>query len=157
MYSRLLMLKQISIHAPLRERHTAIPLVASTQVFQSTLPCGSDIIPVFMAVSCRYFNPRSLAGATFPQLEKLFVSVISIHAPLRERLADPQLPSSCRKFQSTLPCGSDYTPTVEYHGYVFQSTLPCGSDQNPLARGLYVLDFNPRSLAGATVFPYFGD
>ena len=54
--------------------------------FQSTLPCGSDggrSLPECSLTS--YFNPRSLAGATF-QASNIFACLtISIHAPLRER------------------------------------------------------------------------
>ena len=57
-----------------------------TELFQSTLPRGSDSTfwtTVFVVI---YFNPRSLAGATgiiksHPSQDK-----ISIHAPSRERL-----------------------------------------------------------------------
>ena len=55
---------EISIHAPLRERPlsdcTSLPLV----LFQSTLPCGSDL--------------------RLPEIWPFNV-IISIHAPLRER------------------------------------------------------------------------
>ncbi len=56
--------KNISIHAPLRERRTAVS-----------------------ACACRvnYFNPRSLTGATAISKRRLMVLFISIHAPLRER------------------------------------------------------------------------
>ena len=54
----------ISIHAPLRERLSALAGHWSAKQFQSTLPCGSD-------------------GSTGTAGLSLF---ISIHAPLRERL-----------------------------------------------------------------------
>ena len=53
------------------------------------------------------FNPRSLAGATFANLSFLFKTIISIHAPLRERPFGIVYSSKIRPFQSTLPCGSD--------------------------------------------------
>ena len=34
-------------------------------LFQSTLPRGSDILVIVFGASASYFNPRSLAGATF--------------------------------------------------------------------------------------------
>ena len=100
-----------------------------------------------------YFNPRSLAGATenaivyidgIKQFQStlprgsdkgafepfLWLDPISIHAPSRER---PVLPSGL------------------VFGNLFQSTLPRGSDydiQNAILSGT---NFNPRSLAGATV------
>ena len=76
-------------------------------IFQSTLPCGSD-----------------LANA-----DELLTSAISIHAPLRERLAIQIIIEIMAAFQSTLPCGSDIvSDTVVKYLLEFQSTLPCGSD-----------------------------
>ena len=118
--------------------------------FQSTLPRGSDRACVkqsaveaisihapsrerrqllFVMQLWRYFNPRSLAGATVNIHHAAMRAKISIHAPSRER---------------------------PYQGYnrltdpLFQSTLPRGSDAK-FANGLILQwDFNPRSLAGAT-------
>ena len=56
----------ISIHAPLRERRNIINGNDIVDIFQSTLPCGSDYLG-FKSLYIRhliYFNPRSLAGAT---------------------------------------------------------------------------------------------
>ena len=41
------------------------------------------------------------------------------------------------------------------HCTVFQSTLPRGSDQVTLRRSIVGTDFNPRSLAGATIPDYY--
>ena len=41
------------------------------KVFQSTLPRGSDILPMSWTDCKRYFNPRSLAGATLAHLERM--------------------------------------------------------------------------------------
>ena len=57
-------------------------------------------------------------------------SLISIHAPLRERL---------NLIRFTLIV------------VLFQSTLPYGSDLSPCEIGRLASDFNPRSLTGATV------
>ena len=122
----------------------------------------------------RYFNPRSLAGAT-KNLEKFKISSkfqstlpcgsdavplhtlnaprISIHAPLRERLKWSKRLPKPRPFQSTLPCGSDRWVPAE------QQILLCISIHAPLRERLVMLvlviivliNFNPRSLAGATV------
>ena len=102
------------------------------------------------AIRLLYFNPRSLAGATLAPLivtkPNLFQStlpcgsdgqhidnerkrLISIHAPLRERLI-------MRIFLLCI--------------LVFQSTLPCGSDYNKVSFFNHLKNFNPRSLAGAT-------
>ena len=126
-------MRNISIHAPLRERLSELEYAVTAAVFQSTLPCGSDIsislainfdvlfqstLPCgsdvlysLFAQMSKNFNPRSLAGAT--DLNRLLQILIT-----------------------------------------FQSTLPCGSDQ-PDALVSVALDyFNPRSLAGATVLLY---
>ena len=55
-------------------------------IFQSTLPCGSDLISNVNKSNLIYFNPRSLAGATYDKLYDAINHDISIHAPLRERL-----------------------------------------------------------------------
>ena len=81
--------------------------------FQSTLPCGSDYLIVTgqgdtKSISIhaplrerqrrpadsllrRYFNPRSLAGATYNYQHRYQWAMISIHAPLRERLQISQV------------------------------------------------------------------
>ena len=128
-----------------------IILSVPSLLFQSTLPYGSDIHRIITSNGmknfnprsltgathdciCRYetyqyFNPRSLTGATFmvsyfsysslisihaPLRERLSVSYrslkfidISIHAPLRERLCPANLWNMLKIFQSTLPYGSD--------------------------------------------------
>ena len=101
--------------------------------FQSTLPCGSDYKTEKNIYAENYFNPRSLAGATqrFFDLGYIFF-----------------------RFQSTLPCGSDQFRTTFFLVCVkFQSTLPCGSDYRRQSYGRYRAHFNPRSLAGATIYP----
>ena len=121
--------RQISIHAPLRERRLG----------------NSQLLVV------RNFNPRSLTGATLIS-SLLFGDVaISIHAPLRERLlaelqAFGQLPISIHAPLRERPksTNSQRCPAK------FQSTLPYGSD--PRKDNYYWLckNFNPRSLTGAT-------
>ena len=57
----------------------------SLSLFQSTLPRGSDLPSGLHQRYGRYFNPRSLAGATISfSIEPVMVG-ISIHAPSRER------------------------------------------------------------------------
>ena len=119
----------ISIHAPSRERRLFSVRAAHTLGFQSTLPRGSDHIPLPALAALVDFNPRSLAGATLPPLAPLTVSLISIHAPSRERHVFQTFSDFVAVFQSTLPRGSDIIIRV----------------QNKLRH-----NFNPRSLAGAT-------
>ena len=130
MIYNIVMVDEISIHAPLRER------------------------------------PFSIKKNTF-------FAVISIHAPLRERPAAPLSIIKILPFQSTLPYGSDWERAYKVMKYAkFQSTLPYGSDsllssgvqlpslfQSTLPYGsdTFVVklfnnhvNFNPRSLTGAT-------
>ena len=141
----------ISIHAPLRERRRFCVSYICSQIFQSTLPCGSDEKHDAAYSNRRNFNPRSLAGATICKSFKITPPLISIHAPLRERLGFEIYDDHCEKFQSTLPCGSDKMQIgrstlanyISIHAPLrerpsrplslsttleFQSTLPCGSD-----------------------------
>ena len=98
---------EISIHAPLRERLLLLSRQIITLAFQSTLPCGSDeakekilkhrqisihaplrerrLKKGSFEVIKKYFNPRSLAGATLACKADDKILAISIHAPLRER------------------------------------------------------------------------
>ena len=100
----------------------------SFSTFQSTLPYGSDRNEALDRFLRRYFNPRSLTGATMPSQSISADNVISIHAPLRERLS---------------------ARSILILSLSFQSTLPYGSDRNNILR-LFVHYFNPRSLTGAT-------
>ena len=61
-------------------------------------------------------------------------------------------PARSAAFQSTLPRGSDFTFfQISQFFITFQSTLPRGSDGQYNSFGKYKYNFNPRSLAGATV------
>ena len=121
----------ISIHAPSRERPTCLDCSIPQNEFQSTLPRGSDYRRPDYGRRYVDFNPRSLAGATAARANTISTSL----------------------FQSTLPRGSDcrrgVIPPTEYE---FQSTLPRGSDQLALIVVYHKMNFNPRSLAGATYF-----
>ena len=61
----------------------------------------------FSIIFLSNFNPRSLAGATRGSLPNSARTLISIHAPLRERPAPIPGRRLMLTFQSTLPCGSD--------------------------------------------------
>ena len=121
----------ISIHAPSRERLVKTTAKALATRFQSTLPHGSDVPVILMIFTtadfnprsltgatqdgCRThpghsdFNPRSLTGATTPRNLCIGLSVISIHAPSRERRILLLICPILTLFQSTLPHGSDAT------------------------------------------------
>ena len=168
----------ISIHAPSRERHKTGNTIDRHRTFQSTLPRGSDhktgntidrhrtfqstlprgsddlfckkgnpnanisihapsrerhLQSLFYFI-VRNFNPRSLAGATHSWRYNCHLSLISIHAPSRERQGTVQ----------AVPIAliiSIHAPSRErlQHIDVLQA----------------VTDFNPRSLAGATISEFF--
>ena len=121
----------ISIHAPLRER---LPCYGASYIqaqFQSTLPYGSDLL-----VGHSYY----------------FVAIISIHAPLRERPLLRARHSLISLFQSTLPYGSDL---LVGHSYYFVAIISIHAPlrERPMTIAPYLvelIDFNPRSLTGAT-------
>ena len=130
---------------------TRTPEMVAAEMFQSTLPHGSDGVNSSVAVDNNIsihapsrerplskrqpkhcpqdFNPRSLTGATTARYILKKTTGISIHAPSRERPCYHPLAAWQNKFQSTLPHGSDLTPLIV--------TKPN-------------LNFNPRSLTGAT-------
>ena len=142
-------------------------------LFQSTLPCGSDLVHGCFQDSRQYFNPRSLAGATYQHPQLYILSFISIHAPLRERPREcwrlqgfpdisihaPLRERRVARQQARRPAKiSIHAPLRERH-YAsgnskkqgrFQSTLPCGSDRHRIYSFPAHQNFNPRSLAGAT-------
>ena len=97
--------------------------------FQSTLPYGSDNGGIRRKSNDSNFNPRSLTGATVNAVGKDCLITISIHAPLRER---------------------QLLPFLRIITLVFQSTLPYGSDGIKQAGSSSRMNFNPRSLTGAT-------
>ena len=120
----------ISIHAPLRERQGTPDAEGVRQVFQSTLPYGSDQLALFGFSSLTHFNPRSLAGATVLNKEIYAQGNISIHAPSRERRY-----AVC-------------------FGIIFFSNFNprslAGATLSPRGSSCDAGHFNPRSLAGAT-------
>ena len=140
--------------------------------FQSTLPRGSDEHFENIAVPAEDFNPRSLAGAT--SYFQYYLESAENFNPRSLAGATAAAPAKCfpSRFQSTLPRGSDSyiyaslrdtgisihapsreRPLLEQNGYIkfaFQSTLPRGSDHGASKWRIAVINFNPRSLAGAT-------
>ena len=141
----------ISIHAPSRERRLFSAFIAATELFQSTLPHGSDII-------------NHLACS---------IQIISIHAPSRERLSEFRLRQDKILFQSSLPRGSDLRgklegaeskisilapsrerlSTGEKILHLVPISILAPSRERPMgisAEQCSSVNFNPRSLAGAT-------
>ena len=141
--------------------------------FQSTLPRGSDYSDIQHISLDNHFNPRSLAGATsllskVLQVQALFQSTlprgsdrrrhrrrptgaISIHAPSRERPPALSIVAMALPFQSTLPRGSDCVGHIDkHHCRNFNPRSLAGATLRLASLGAIFADFNPRSLAGAT-------
>ena len=97
--------------------------------FQSSLPHGSDFsIQIFSSISFN-FNPRSLTGATARSGSATRKRMISILAPSRERPLMLKHGQAATLFQSSLPHGSDKRANLFSTVYTpFQSSLPHGSD-----------------------------
>ena len=120
---------KISIHAPLRGRRTPGQMVDAGLPFQSTPPCGGDLMEVFAVLTSFISIHAPLRGRHIFRspcpFSSLFQSTppcggdrclcdngtmvlkISIHAPLRGRPASGSSVASMTKFQSTPPCGGD--------------------------------------------------
>ena len=97
----------ISIHAPSRERlPTGVPNL-EVRAISIHAPSRERRTLLFQLCALRYFNPRSLAGATYMVRITTGFTNISIHAPSRERHQYLiEMPGNIQ-FQSTLPRGSD--------------------------------------------------
>ena len=120
----------ISIHAPLRERPLQAFCYPANHQFQSTLPCGSDLLRKMVLLATLTFQSTLPCGSDlYGKCHYVGGKIISIHAPLRERLCHNRNAPRSKLFQSTLPCGSDCRRFLERSDSEY---------------------FNPRSLAGAT-------
>ena len=98
-------------------------------LFQSTLPCGSDIKSILRVMLKPYFNPRSLAGATKSLVTKHNKNINFNPRSLAGATYSQSPKITICLFQSTLPCGSDTNYCRSFFWqFGFQSTLPCGSD-----------------------------
>ena len=120
----------ISIHAPSRERPPYSPQHKKRILISIHAPSRERRMITKIPTGCTTnFNPRSLTGATPYKLSMDLSKAISIHAPSRERLNLSE---------------------KEILEVVFQSTLPHGSDLKMLLFMAKAMNFNPRSLTGAT-------
>ncbi len=122
-----------------------------------------------------YFNPRSLTGATKTLRYISTNTIISIHAPSRERPWVLPSASFASYFNPRSLTGATrplrhYSDVPRYfnprsltgattcrflamsYRRLFQSTLPHGSDFVHNRLHLHYINFNPRSLTGATTF-----
>ena len=98
----------ISIHAPLRgRRRRRLPVGSCTQ-FQSTPPCGGDLILWKSDTELDKISIHApLRGRPALKMIRACEGVISIHAPLRGRLNRRRRARIVDIFQSTPPCGGD--------------------------------------------------
>ena len=123
-------LYDISIHAPSRERHCISLFRTWQNKFQSTLPHGSDV--------------KALEAQAKD-------AIISIHAPSRERPCIKYTPFDVSRISIHAPSRERHRETTgRSFNCRFQSTLPHGSDGSKVSLGSYTINFNPRSLTGAT-------
>ncbi len=140
----------ISIHAPLRERHFSYPAYQFNQNFNPRSFTGAterrrqDLHPD------HYFNPRSLTEATRDLRALISTTPISIHAPSRERLLAPDRRLWHGSFNPRSLTGATSPSPYVVPIAAFQSTLPHGSDIISLRHFTTSTGFNPRSLTGAT-------
>ena len=166
----------ISIHAPSRERPSVNHFfIVFFWYFNPRSLTGATAVPQEARLCYINFNPRSLTGATYgipaygyagndfnprsltgaTQLLRLNLFRMADFNP-RSLTGATSCCLFCKRshclFQSTLPHGSDLICKAKESRYwTFQSTLPHGSDPPPtLTNSRDTLNFNPRSLTGAT-------
>ena len=124
------LLDDISIHAPSRERHKANDWAIRCVHISIHAPSRERQFRFVKVVKSCYFNPRSLAGATFADDDFIRFLLISIHAPSRER-----------HFSIVLWY---YNCSISIHAPSRERLIVY------LSAATGQSDFNPRSLAGAT-------
>ena len=140
--------------------------------FQSTLPHGSDPNDKYLVFcDCISIHAPSRERQSFNCYEPI-IAKISIHAPSRERQNLLTKKLSNQRISIHAPSRERLPARYSFGGaFIFQSTLPHGSDINALNEGISLaisihapsrerrntskqrsveINFNPRSLAGAT-------
>ena len=141
----------ISIHAPLRERPASGSFIPTLNLFQSTLPCGSDRLTALDIHSEAHFNPRSLAGATCCNISVCWPLA---HFNPRSLAGATHMYSERARhtgnFNPRFLAGATSAGSGGGDIAEFQSTLPYGSDHYAAYQDTALHHFNPRSLTGAT-------
>ena len=107
---------------------TSIKHLMSTQRFQSTLPRGSDIFSVEGAYIMVEFQSTLPRGSDVAEEKRLHETIISIHAPSRERPLRLALWSLPYYFNPRSLAGATPFAELKTADFQFQSTLPRGSD-----------------------------
>ena len=77
--------RHVSIHAPVKVRHSYQLLCRFLAEFQSTHPWRCDLVISFVPPRDNGFNPRTREGATFAFLSPSVGLNVSIHAPVKVR------------------------------------------------------------------------
>ena len=126
-------------------------IIPARQVFQSTLPHGSDTV----SMGRMYLYNISIHAPSRERQKCWHYSkdyyLISIHAPSRERLQDILICVSVVIFQSTLPHGSDCNLLSALLRHLPISIHAPSRERPCLGNRVDIHhNFNPRSLTGAT-------
>ena len=143
-------IKDISIHAPLRGRLPRRRLCPRASRFQSTPPCGGDMVTLNVSTVNVISIHAPLRGRQDSSEIYNRFPVISIHAPLRGRQCSVYFPPWTRHFNPRPLAGATYgtilaggSCLISIHAplrgrldkvdktiqdAVFQSTPPCGGD-----------------------------
>ena len=145
----------ISIHAPSRERLVRSTIDNIILYFNPRSLAGATYLWILTRLVLFYFNPRSLAGATEQRLTLGASLIISIHAPSRERqqvIARRQ--RAYRHFNPRSLAGATRSPGGGRRWRIISIHAPSRERRSiPVNNGRTAINFNPRSLAGATHFP----
>ena len=103
--------------------------------FQSTLPCGSDLLLSFQPLAIDNFNPRSLAGATtansVPRQSIINFNPRSLAGATTYRQTHQD---TSKHFNPRSLAGATEYVCGQFEHPLFQSTLPCGSDSGDIAK-----------------------
>ena len=126
--------------------------LARVSPFQSTLPRGSDCCFTIPKILSWLFQSTLPRGSDPNPIVHTGDVSISIHAPSRERPLTRPIIQPCSVFQSTLPRGSDRLLFDHFQAMCGISIhAPSRERHSRQHLRLPFSDFNPRSLAGATV------
>ena len=127
------------------------PIIIGVGDFNPRSLTGATALVIRQSSELHHFNPRSLTGATLLLPVLLRHYEISIHAPLRERLSFQSLYCQVGPISIHAPLRERHQPVSHtVCATIFQSTLPYGSDNRFNEIMYYYMNFNPRSLTGAT-------
>ena len=149
----MLQLYIISIHAPKRERLPDLSGNRFFDIFQSTLPNGSDDyqrLRIIVSNISIHAPKRERRTGSRIYGKEIF---ISIHAPKRERRLLLGKEPGYFVFQSTLPNGSDGFSVFLPISFCYIS-IHAPKRERPAffrASGRVIRNFNPRSQTGATM------